>query len=354
MSISTRQIGDNSYSIDAKQDTSVQIILQEIIRIVSLLNTDDQPLHGWELVSIQYNKRLVRINVDLTFDTIAWFRSTCESGSFKYAAIGVVEPGIITMMAANNFSDDLSSLITLSPHHVTGISNGYISVGITDHTMRIPYEDRYSFFLYINPKWLAFTVLSYSSTTVTNSWTGILNFEAVGLIGIFETYSCVPGIDFALINSIMTLDGNQYTWHHPGYPTVANGIAIRQQGKYEYGASGIKVCNAGELPTANYGLYGGLHYCSSSLGVNDCTMLDLYDTNDEAVYNTMKKVGSLYGLKAIKYSQNLTTMSKAKVQCDDTGRINISQGYRPHWVVLSTLESNAVSANRQSALLIPA
>lgn len=360
MAFATNKVGPSSYCITTTQGTSSDVIVQEIIRIAGLKNGNDGLIHGWELVAVEYNKRFVRTRVDVTFKTVAWFKSRCESGDYKYALICNSSDSSITILGANIYSEDMSSVIGMSPSLANTHYSWIYELGWINHEIPLATNDRYDFLLFINPKWMAFTTVPYSTKEATNWGSSTYSYQAFGLVGVFELYSTMPSMNFALVNTAMALDSEYWGNGATVQQYQPNGIAVHPNGTYREGMSGIKVANAGEIPNSNGSRYGGLRYCSERLSLGQVSMLDLFDSlnGTGSVYTQMKKIGSLHGLKVTRNLSEYRIFDKMKLRTDDKGMLNLSSEPQTHLIIPCYLTSNAPTynngANRYSTLLLPA
>lgn len=369
MALMSHAVGPNSYCINTTQGTTTDMILQEIIRIVALKDRAGDPLHGWELVRVDYDKPFVSIRMNVVFQQVAWFRSPYTSGGYKYAAICVISDSRMTIMMANSVTEDLSSLITIESHSIATSRGSYTyAMGTISHDITIETNDRLDFMLFISPRWLAFTCVAYSSKEQTNSGRSSYgSYTAFGVIGVFELYGNLPSRKMALVNTAMAIEGEPNTTYN--YESIfrvyfPNGIAVDKPGRYPSGVSGVKVCNAGELTSSNSATYGGLSRCSSNLSANMVSMLDLYDSSPSANTNStsaaftdMRKLGSLHGLKSIARNANQKPFSKLYVRSDEDGKLKGDGPERLHLVIPCYVEGVGGEESyrtRYATVLLPA
>lgn len=358
MAFATNPIGANSYCITTTQGTTTEIVLQEIIRIIQTDAALEPPRHGWEFINVEYDKPFTATRLNYRFRSVAWFRSLCENGSYKYAVICTIDDARMCMMKATAYSEDMSTVVPLLPHPVVtrgaspsrGMWNR--NAGWIYNEMTIDTRDRFDFLLFIHPRWLAFTTVPYSTKERTNYGTyEHCSYSAFGFFGLFETYSCYPHINSVFIHGPMAINGEINTSNDSLLRMwQPNGVVIDNPVKYTSGMSGIKLINSGELPSNNGSDYGGLSYCSSSLPTNGVSMLDMYDSNsgNGATLTNMKKVGSVHGLKSIKYNSLQRAFSKIWVNANDNGMLDKDESEKLHLVIPCYLEGAGMSGEEQT------
>lgn len=349
----TTALGPNSYAISCTQNTSGRELIQSILEICNLKNPDGSPKHGWEVMGYREDVSLTtNLGTASPRDLLA-LRSKCVDGRYKYAIfVHQLATNTITVISANTWDDDanwftnaysLNSMYRIC--QVTYGSTYEFPLGFIYHNQTIPITDRYDFFLFIHPRWIAGTVVPYSSEPISNrnfvapENYGVSNF---GLIGVFETFDSMnPNVTHALVNTSLALTNKRtrvsYWDNHLGGAAVDTTIAgLNNNSCIDLVVKG-ETNNASTLYSPDRGLADQGLTNQMENGKPKVTMLDMVRATSltslgAKVQGTVARIASIHGLKHTLASTRL--MGWTSVKCDDENlMLDQSGSAKKHYVL---------------------
>ena len=335
MATQSVSLGQNSYLYSATEGTTHIKVLEDIVEIVTR-DSGDKKLHGWESVGVVFNRTInfygsnkSNVHSSLNVDAAYFLRAKNADGSYKHCAIIAFEGNKLGMLHyPNGFSSDYNNGAYIASSSVYIRYYVFEHIGTIDDHLIVP-NDKFDVFLFVNPKWLAFAVSSYSEEPYNHKSTGSFGIvECFGLIGIFEVEQSMQGIKSVVANFGM-LGYGTYIWKSSG---VYGTTGIIHDGDYLDTTTFPLIYSCPSGSVASYGNDVDLYDYAKELPKNVITGIDIYKGAALGAAPPVK-YGTLAGIKLVSSNYSTKPLSFLNVRCDENLDLDYNGNLIKHFCV---------------------